>query len=90
MKTTIPATSSKIYVSVYILHAKQGLKVKAEMVRVKNGAKLGPGEGVVGKNDNIIRDFSFTNTDSAWPPGDYKINVTTSNNQSSSVDIKIE
>lgn len=88
-KAIIAATSPKVYVSVYILHAQAGLKVIAEFVRLKNGAKIGPSVATVTKNGDIIRDFSFTNTASKWPAGKYRVNVTTSNDQSTSVDFTI-
>ena len=89
-KKIIPAKSPKVYVSTYILHAKKGLTVTAEMVRVANGAKIGPSVATVTKNGNVIRDFSFTNTETIWPAGDYKINVTTSNGQTSTVPFVIQ
>lgn len=88
-KTVIFANAPKIFVTVYVLHAKAGLKVTAEMVRVENGAKIGPSEATITQSGNVMRDFSFTNTASLWPEGDYKINVTTSNHQSASVNFKV-
>jgi len=89
-KDWISKKSPKIYTSVYILHAKKDLKVTAEMVRIENGAKVGPIIATVTKDGNIIRYFSFTNTEPSWPIGDYKINVYTSNKQISTLDFKIE
>ncbi|MCL5260488.1 MAG: DUF4864 domain-containing protein [Gammaproteobacteria bacterium] len=80
----------KIFASVYILHAKVGLKVATELVRVANGAKIGPNIAIVSRNGDIIRDFSFTNTAPSWPAGKYKINVATSNGETASVNFQIQ
>ncbi|OGT07425.1 MAG: hypothetical protein A2X78_01045 [Gammaproteobacteria bacterium GWE2_37_16] len=88
-KTVIPSKAPKVFVTVYVLHAKAGVKVTAEMVRMENGAKIGPSEATITQSGNVMRDFSFTNAASLWPVGDYKINITTSNNQSASVNFKI-
>lgn len=89
-KAVIPTNAPKIYASVYVLHAKKGLKVTAELVRLENGAKIGPSQAIISKDADVIRDFSFTNTGPSWPEGDYQINVTTSNNQSSTVQFSIK
>lgn len=89
-KKVIPASAPKVYVSAYISHAKAGVKVIAEMVRLENGAKIGPSEATITQSGNVIRDFSFTNEATTWPTGDYRINVTTSNGQATSVDFKIQ
>lgn len=89
-KSVIDAKSPKVYVSVYIAHAKPGLKVDATFVRLENGAKIGPSSAVVSKGGDIIRDFSFTNTEKTWPAGKYRINIITSNSQGASVDFEIK
>ena len=89
-KTIISTKSSKIYASVYILHAQKGLKITAELVNIVTGAKIGPSNVSIEKNGNVIRNFSFTNTAKIWPAGDYQINVTTSNQQYSTVAFKIQ
>ena len=73
-----------------IFNAKKGLKVGAEMVRIANGAKVGPSFATVTQSGHVIRDFSFTNTEETWPAGDYRINVATSNKQYASVPFKIK
>jgi hypothetical protein len=88
-KSIIPHTAPKIFTSVYILHAKAGVKVFAELVRLENGAKIGPSEATISQDGNIVRNFSFTNTESSWPLGDIVINVTTSNNQKATVKLTI-
>jgi hypothetical protein len=89
-KGIVSRFAPKVYVSAYILHAKKGLKVGAEMVRVDNGAKLGPSIATVSQNGNVIRNFSFTNTENVWPVGDYVINIATSNRQYATVNFKVE
>jgi hypothetical protein len=89
-KETMPTTAKKIYASVYIMHAKKGVKVAAQLVRLENKAKIGPSVATVSQTGNVIRDFSFTNTDPSWPKGDYVINVLTSNGQVATVKFKIE
>jgi hypothetical protein len=89
-KTVIPTTAPKIYVSVYVLNAKAGVKVNVKMIRVDNGSTVGTNAAKITQNGNVVRDFSFTNVDKTWPAGDYQMNVTTSNQQSATVKFKIE
>lgn len=89
-KDVIEAKVPKIYVSTYTLHAVKGLKITAELVYVTNGSKIGPISSTVSKDGNIITDFSFTNTAASWPVGDYKINISTSNNQQKSVSFRVK
>ena len=89
-KGIVPTTAKKIFTTVYVLHAKNGLKITAELVRVENGGRIGPVEATVTQDGNIMRNFSFTNTAGNWPSGDYKINVKTSNNQMATVNFKVQ
>jgi len=89
-KLVMPPNAPKVFAVVYILHAKVGLKVTAELVREANEAKIGPVEAIVSQAGNIFRSFSFTNTAPSWPAGNYRINVSTSNNQVASVNFKIQ
>lgn len=89
-KLVIPKTAPKIYATVYIMHAKKGLKVAVQLVNTGTGGKIGPSVAVISQNGNVMRNFSFTNTDPIWPVGNYKINVITSNKQLGSVDFKVE
>lgn len=89
-KGIIPKTSPKIFTTVYILHAKKGLKVAAQLYCVTTGGKIGPSVATISQNGNIMRSFSFTNTEPTWPVGDYKIFVATANHQSAEVNFKVE
>jgi hypothetical protein len=89
-KAIIPANTPKIYAVVYISHAKAGLKVAAQLVRIANSAKIGPVVAKITQTGNVIRNFSFTNTDPTWPVGDYRVNVMTSNGQWATVPFKIQ
>jgi hypothetical protein len=89
-KPVITPQAKKILVSVYIVHAKAGLKVSAELVRIENGATIGPVVLPINEDGNVVRNFSFTNTEGIWPAGPYKINISTSNGQVGSVYFNIE
>lgn len=89
-KGIISISAPKVFVTTYILKARKGLKVSAEMVYVRSGSKIGPSVAVITKSGNIIRDFSFTNTQPTWPVGDYAINISTSNNQHATVNFKMQ
>lgn len=89
-KGIIPKTAPKIYVTAYILHAKKGLQVAAGLYCVTTKGKIGPIKGIVSQSGNVMRSFSFTNTEPTWPVGNYKIFVATSNHQSAEVDFKVE
>jgi hypothetical protein len=89
-KAVIPTIAPKIYVSVYVLNAKAGVKVNVKMTRVDNGSIVGTNAAKITQNGNVVRDFSFTNVDKTWPAGDYQMDITTSNQQSATVNFKVE
>ena len=89
-KDVIPSAAPKIYFSVYVLNAKPGVEINTKLVRNDNGNIAGQSSTKIKKTGNIVSDFSFTNVDKTWPSGDYHIEVTTSNQQTKTVDFKIE
>lgn len=89
-KSLISVSAPKIYASVYILNAKAGTKINIKMLQADNGTIVGTNTAKITHNGNVIRNFSFTNADKTWPTGVYQINVTTSNQQSATVNFNIE
>jgi hypothetical protein len=89
-KPIIPTAAPKVFASVYVLNAKAGVRVDVKMIKVDNGTVVAKNSAKITQNGNVIRDFSFTNVDKTWPAGDYRVDVTTSNQQSATVNFKIQ
>lgn len=77
-KTNLPATATKIFVTVQITDSTPGIKVSASVNGIDNGMSTDPAVTITSKTGNIMKAFTFTNNDKVWPKGDYKVDVTLS------------
>lgn len=77
-KTTIPQKTTKIFVTVQITNAHPGIKVSSSINGVSNGMTTETAVNVTSKSGNIMKAFSFTNNDTPWPKGEYKVTVSLS------------
>ncbi|MCX6745244.1 MAG: hypothetical protein NTX82_07025 [Candidatus Parcubacteria bacterium] len=80
-KTTYSGTTPEIGVSVYILGAKIGLKVTAELIYLPSGDKVGPVNNDTQMEGDIISNFSFTKPTKGWPSGNYAVTATLEDGQ---------
>lgn len=72
-KTTLPKSAPKIYVTFYVIAPKEGIKIQTMLVHLPDGAGIGPVTGDITKSGNVMKAFTFTRTQKAWPTGKYEI-----------------
>ncbi len=80
-KTSFSATTPEIGVSAYILGAKTGLKVTAELTYLPSGDKVGPVANDTQMEGDIISSFSFSKPTKDWPSGNYAVTATLADGQ---------
>lgn len=88
-KLLIPATSQNLYVTVQITDATPGIKVSATIKGNQSGTVTDTAMNTTSKSGNIMKAFTFTNTNRPWPPGQYTVEVKLSTGASKAVTFNI-
>ena len=89
-KPTISRKAPRIYITVQVADARRGSSVSVSVVYLANNATLGPLKGEITADGNVLKAFSFTNSNPEWPAGTFRVTATLSDGTRRTTEFRVE